>query len=125
MLQDFLYLLLAIGFWFGVIPILFIVINGFIMSRRYKMLLPVIIVMALYQTVMNYILHSQHIPGTGTFWSLTVVMPLVMGIASGAWTLVYCKERKERAYGLVISVLGYLIAAFQSGSYIFVMWSGV
>lgn len=118
-----MYLMTAL--FFGVIPLSFTVISAFVVFHRHSTLIPIIVVLSLYQTLSIVVLSVDPIPEKSAFLILAIALPIALAFIGSIWTVVTTKAVRERACGIGISTIGCALTGCQVACYIAAVWGTI
>jgi hypothetical protein len=113
------------SFFLGAIPVLFTIISGVVIWRRHRMLAPVPLVLGFFQAVCIFVLISDHIPEMSSFVLLGIVLPAILAVVGSLWTVRRTKIRRERAYGIGVSMLGCALTGGHVAFYCVAVWQTI
>ena len=113
------------SFFLGAIPILFTVISGIVIWRRHRMLTPIPLVLGFFQAVCIVVLIRDYIPEMRSFVMLGIVFPAVLAVVGSLWTVLRTKIRRERAYGIGVSILGCALTGGHVAFYCIAVWQTI
>lgn len=115
---------------FGGIPVAFLFVSAVGAVRRYRVLLPSIVALALYQGTCFLVLWqtygtSPEIPEVSDLRLLCLALPIVVAFGGSMWSFVSTKVPRERVIGTVISTVGSGLTASQAYIYIMISWGTI
>jgi hypothetical protein len=119
----FMYLITAL--FFGAIPLSFTIIGAFLVLRRHRTLIPVLVALTLYQALSIIVLCAYPVPAMSTFWALAIVSPAFLALAGTIWTVATTKALPERVYGIGLSTIGCALTGCQVAFYIVAIWGTI
>jgi hypothetical protein len=108
----------------------FLLVSAFTAFRRYRVLIPVVVALALYQAMCFIMLHgsfgsSPEIPEMLDLRVLSIVLPMVVALGGSVWSFMATRVMRERVIGTIISTVGSGLTAGQAYFYITIIWGTI